>query len=566
MTLRHVLMSGLIAALAAWGTSSGWDTTALAEDKPSDAETHGEVLTRGPIHEAFAETITFDPQPGLIAPKAPPAAIEELPPDQKPAGENVAWIPGYWAWDDDRSDFLWVSGIWRSLPPGRQWLPGYWGKSSDGDQWTSGYWADAEQSDVRYLPEPPTTVESGPNVEAPSSDHIWIPGCWVWNENRYAWRPGYWVAPQQNWVWTPAHYQWSPRGYVFVDGYYDYSIARRGVVFAPVYFAPSVYAQQGFSYSPTLAVNLAVFSNQLFLRPNYGHYYFGDYYGSGGATAGYYPWFAFNSGGHGYDPFYAQQRWQNRQDPMWVKMVQTNFQNRVDHEDARPPQTFAAQQALVKDGSPAPDKSFAAVAPLDQLVKGKESGLKLLKVTKDEQQQLAKQGIAFRQFGGERQKFEAQSKEEPAKGTDPIATKFTASPILAKTPMNAASDHTPPKAHVTPKTDPQIEPKSKRTAAKVEVPQEKPIRNAIDSKPKPKSPTQVGPKTVPQTQSPKPDQPKPVTPKVDLKPAPKIEQKPSPTPAPKPEAKPQPRTTPKSEAPKASGNEKPGVKPKAQPQ
>lgn len=33
-----------------------------------------------------------------------------LPPDQKPEGDDVAWIPGYWAWDDERNDFLWVSG------------------------------------------------------------------------------------------------------------------------------------------------------------------------------------------------------------------------------------------------------------------------------------------------------------------------------------------------------------------------------------------------------------------------------------------------------------------------
>ena len=50
----------------------------------------------------------------------------------------MAWIPGYWAWDDERTDFLWVSGIWRALPPGRQWVPGYWGRSGQGAQWTSG--------------------------------------------------------------------------------------------------------------------------------------------------------------------------------------------------------------------------------------------------------------------------------------------------------------------------------------------------------------------------------------------------------------------------------------------
>ena len=53
-----------------------------------------EVLTRGPVHEAFAETITFDPEPGIVVPKAPPEPIEEVAPDQRPAGANVTWIPG----------------------------------------------------------------------------------------------------------------------------------------------------------------------------------------------------------------------------------------------------------------------------------------------------------------------------------------------------------------------------------------------------------------------------------------------------------------------------------------
>ena len=51
----------------------------------------------------------------------PPDPIPEEPPDQKPKGDNVQWIPGYWAWDDDRQDFLWVSGCWRVPPSGRNW-------------------------------------------------------------------------------------------------------------------------------------------------------------------------------------------------------------------------------------------------------------------------------------------------------------------------------------------------------------------------------------------------------------------------------------------------------------
>src|SRR5437867_2448331 len=76
-----------------------------------------EVLARGPVHEAFA-TPTTEPAPTKSVSKPPPKPIEEMPPEQKPDGD-VVWINGYWAWDDDRNDFLWVSGIWRTPPPGR---------------------------------------------------------------------------------------------------------------------------------------------------------------------------------------------------------------------------------------------------------------------------------------------------------------------------------------------------------------------------------------------------------------------------------------------------------------
>ena len=177
--MRHAFKGCLIAATVTLGTYFGSDSTVAAQKDQTSTEEGVQVLTRGPIHEAFAETVTFDPQPGIVVPKTPPDPIEELPPDQRPAGVNVAWVPGYWAWDDERDDFLWVSGIWRALPPGRQWVPGYWGQSGQETQWTSGYWADTKLSDVRYLPEPPATAEVGPNIAAPSADHVWAPGCWV---------------------------------------------------------------------------------------------------------------------------------------------------------------------------------------------------------------------------------------------------------------------------------------------------------------------------------------------------------------------------------------------------
>src|SRR5947209_2967577 len=45
-----------------------------------------EVLTHGPVHEAFAEPTVANPAPSLVVPKQPPDPIEEMPPGVKPDG------------------------------------------------------------------------------------------------------------------------------------------------------------------------------------------------------------------------------------------------------------------------------------------------------------------------------------------------------------------------------------------------------------------------------------------------------------------------------------------------
>src|SRR4051794_9243927 len=52
-----------------------------------------EILARGPVHEAYAQPYAADPAPTPVVPKAPPPPIHELPPDNKPDGQNVQWIP-----------------------------------------------------------------------------------------------------------------------------------------------------------------------------------------------------------------------------------------------------------------------------------------------------------------------------------------------------------------------------------------------------------------------------------------------------------------------------------------
>jgi hypothetical protein len=479
MKVRHVSEWCMVTALAAIGTGFGLGKAIAAEPGPAGAVAGVEVLTRGPVHEAFAETVTFDPQPGIVVPKAPPAPIEEVPPDQKPEGANVAWIPGYWGWDDDRSDYLWVSGIWRALPPGRQWVPGYWGQSGQGFQWTSGYWADATVSEVEYLPAPPPTVEAGPNIAAPSADYGWVPGSWVWHrswwhQGRYAWRPGYWVAGRQDWDWVPAHYIWAPRGYVFSDGYWDYPVSGRGVLFAPVYFNAGVYARPDFHYSPSVVIDLGVFTDHLFVRPNYSHYYFGDYYAPAYQDRGISASFSFNSSRYGYDPIYAHQRWEHRQEPEWEHRVQADFQSRRDHEDARPPRTLAAQVKLLAGAVKSSQNSQVVATQFNQMASRKDTPLRFQPVANEERQQLTQRRQEVQKFTGERQQLETRASpaatEKPARISEPAKVKLSRSPIVAKSADQLGKGQAPPKRPDAPKPDLKVEPKPRKAGGTAEPP------------------------------------------------------------------------------------------------
>src|SRR5438105_1405063 len=211
---KLIAVAALAILLAATGISP---CQASAGQEDQRANEGVDVRARGPVHEAFAEPVLSQPRPAPVVPKKPPDPIQEVPPDQKPEGNNVQWIPGYWAWDDESADFLWVSGFWRNFPPGKQWVPGYWAETDGGWQWVSGYWAVQGQQEVQWLPPPPASIDAGPSTPTPGADSAYVPGCWLWREAHYYWRPGFWITCNPGYVWVPACYRWTPAGCVFID-------------------------------------------------------------------------------------------------------------------------------------------------------------------------------------------------------------------------------------------------------------------------------------------------------------------------------------------------------------
>jgi hypothetical protein len=354
---RKILVAGLMSLVGTAGVAS----STIAQQPQEGIE----VLARGPVHEAFAAT-SEQPKPTPVLNRRPPEPVEELPPDQKPDGENVLWIPGYWHYDDERSDFIWISGFWRAAPPGRVWVPGSWREVAGGHQWVQGFWQDVapttgnrvQEPMIEYLPEPPQPLELAPSIPAPDTTSFYVSGSWVWRD-RYVWRPGFWIGHRPGWVWTPSCYRWTPAGYVFVDGYWDYPLHARGTLFAPVFFRPG-YIRPSYLYTPMYVVHEPSLYTSLFVRSGWGNYYFGDYYDRRYSAIGFNAWYGSGIGsgfaigvGFGsrprYDPLWDYYRIQNLNNPGWAVGINNVYAGRFNGSMPRPPRTLVQQTTIINN-------------------------------------------------------------------------------------------------------------------------------------------------------------------------------------------------------------------------
>ncbi len=196
-------------------------------------------------------------------------------PDKKPSNGDFSWIPGYWSWDAEGKEFVWVSGIWRIAPPGRNWLPGRWQKAEDGWQWSPGYWEVADKEETEYLPATPPSKENGPPYAAPSTLASYAAGSYAYQGGQYKWQAGFWVDYKPGWVWIPPSYRRTRAGYIYVPGYWDMPLFSRGLVYAPVKFN---VVRRTIAYRPTYVIEPDFLMSALFVKKGTRTYYFGNWF------------------------------------------------------------------------------------------------------------------------------------------------------------------------------------------------------------------------------------------------------------------------------------------------
>jgi len=362
-----------------------------------------ETLTRGPLHEAFAEPIVADPVPGLIVAIEPPPPINELMPEFRPDGDDAIWIAGYWGWDSQREDFIWISGVYRVPPPGHQWVPGYWHQVSDGWQWGQGFWVEEIAESIAYYPPPPATLENGPSSPSPGIDYFYIPGHWSQSSDGFAWNSGYWHPLQDDLVWVPAHTIWTPRGCVYIAGYWDQRLPLRGLCFAPVYVSRVIYSRPGWYLRPSVVLNAQTVLQNLFVQPGYNHYLFGDYYGTRAANWNVLPAYVYHQRRGSYDPlisFYSAYNARQGQD--FIRWYGNHYADLNRNPGKRPAQNWSSVTANGGSGANAfVNQSVQLAYSLDQVNKI-SSGLRVSPISEDFRQNNLKRDNERKQIARDR--------------------------------------------------------------------------------------------------------------------------------------------------------------------
>jgi hypothetical protein len=426
--MKTKLLRCLGSTLAVSVVLVGGRSSVLAQDTsqppavPSEELPAGsEVLTGGPVHEAFAKPVSMDPQAPIMVPQPPPQNLQEVPPAERPAGANIVWVPGYWAWDADRNDFVWVSGCWRNAPPNTYWVPGYWLQVGNSWEWIDGFWKPISaqpQQEIEYLPAPPAPIEVEAAGPPPFPDQIWVPGCWYWVQGQYVRRHGYWITPQIGWAWVPSHFVWTPRGYIFVPGHWDHDMDNRGVLFCPAFFPHDVRVRVGFVFSPGVCVDLGMLRLNLFVYPRYHHYYFGDYYDNSYVHVGIFPWYQCQTIHTWYDPLFVYDRWHYQQtDPHWAADQARGYELRRSDRNLRPARTYEQLQVQISrlPANRRPERPL--VEPVKTYAASQKTPIKFERITPAERQQIAVKATDVHSFRDQRTQWEAP----PAQRTTTVA-------------------------------------------------------------------------------------------------------------------------------------------------
>lgn len=220
---------------AAWAYQDGLPPLQGPVEMRQDESRTAAPPTERRLHEAFVRPKEGSP---VRVAQAPPRPITERPVVDRPS-PAARWIEGYWTWDADKNDFVWVPGVWRIPPPGKVWLAGEWKRDPDGWSRVPGTWADAPAGQPDWqIQGPPADHPVDAIAGAPGPDYFYVPGQFVPQGDQLQWKPGFWAKAQPGWEWVPSRWVRLSEGWSYREGYWDRARLSPAVVRVPAGSTP----------------------------------------------------------------------------------------------------------------------------------------------------------------------------------------------------------------------------------------------------------------------------------------------------------------------------------------
>ena len=204
-----------------------------------------------------------------------------------------------------------------------------------------------------------------------------------------------------------------------------------------MYFRSPLYARAGWSYRPWCVIPTNNLFIHLWLRPSWGSYYFGNYYGAQFASRGFMPWASLGvitRRQYVYDPFYSYARVHyRRQGVDYLGRVQGWHNYYAQHADLRPARTWHEQQQMIaRGGKPAAQTQLIA-SNIADVARRNDTPVRLTRLDDQAHKAQKQHADQLREFHVERSKVERSAGHNLAQAGPRLGAPNTDQPSVHNT-------------------------------------------------------------------------------------------------------------------------------------
>jgi len=202
----------------------------------------------------------------------------------------------------------------------------------------------------------------------------------------------------------------------------------------------------------------------LFTRPRYCHYYFGDYYDDAYLSIGIFPQFESEQFHTWYDPIYMYDRWHNHQaEPRWEEYERHEYDLRRANKDLRPPKTYHEMETRQARMPEDQRRNIHIARPLTEAAASRAT-MRFEQINTKTRRKITTQATEVQKFSDKRNLWEsAPTTEKTTQRAEGFKGLF-AQPSEHKEPVSTPAEHKSPVMQPSEHREPVSQPVERKSS------------------------------------------------------------------------------------------------------